>query len=46
MLQIIKKLFSPSTSSGQVQEKKKKGKNTWAAEQIREMAKLGGKLVL
>ena len=48
MLQSIKKFFSLSTSSGQAQNKqgKKKSKNTWAEKQIREMAKLGGKLVL
>jgi hypothetical protein len=49
MLQSIKKFFSlekkekksPSTGSGS-----KKGKNTWAEKQFKEMGKLGGKLIL
>jgi len=44
MLQTIKKFF---TKSGTV--KKSKGKGTskmWAEKQLKEMAKLGGKLVL
>jgi len=44
MLQLIKKFF---TKSGTV--KKSKGKGTskmWAEKQLKEMAKLGGKLVL
>jgi hypothetical protein len=43
MLQIIRKIFP----KGKKKLKGKEGKNTlWAERQIREMAKLGGKLVL
>lgn len=47
MLQLIKKFFSPLTRVGQSENKKgKMGKNKWAEKQIKEMAKLGGKLIL
>ena len=44
MLQSIKKFFS--LEKKEKKNKSKKGKNVWAERQIREMAKLGGKLIL
>ena len=44
MLQSIKKFFS--LEKKEKKNKNGKGKNAWAERQIREMAKLGGKLVL
>ena len=54
MLQTIKKFFTPSKSSGQAQSKQGKNKAEKpdfakgydVAKQLKEMAKLGGKLVL
>ena len=44
MLQTIKKLFSVEKKNGK--NKKVKGKNAWAEKQLKEMGKLGGKLIL
>jgi len=44
MLQSIKKFFSLEKKGNK--SKRKVEKNKWAERQIREMAKLGGKLVL
>jgi hypothetical protein len=44
MLQTIKRFFSIEKS--EIKSKGKKKKSAWAEKQIREMAKLGGKLVL
>jgi hypothetical protein len=41
MLKSIKKFFSIKKEKG-----KKKGKNIWAEKQLKEMGKLGGKLIL
>jgi len=41
MLKTIKKFFSVKKENG-----KKKNKNIWAEKQLKEMAKLGGKLIL
>ena len=51
MLQTIKKLFSiekknTSNVGGLKKSKKVKGKNAWAEKQLKEMGKLGGKLIL
>jgi hypothetical protein len=44
MLQTIKKFFSIEKKN--TKSKGKKGKNGWGEKQIKEMAKLGGKLIL
>jgi hypothetical protein len=44
MLQLIQKLFS--SKKGKVSKKSKKGKDTWAEKQLKEMGKLRGKLIL
>ncbi len=44
MLQIFKKIFQ--NRKGSLKGKEKKNNAMWAEKQIREMAKLGGKLVL
>jgi len=44
MLQSIKKFFSLEKKKGKSAGKKMK--NSWAEKQIKEMAKLGGKLIL
>ncbi len=44
MLQSIKRFFSIEKKNSN--KKEKKGKNAWGEKQIKEMAKLGGKLIL
>ena len=44
MLQSIKKFFS--IEKGKSKQKSKKGKNSWAEKQFKEMGKLGAKLIL
>ena len=44
MLQTIKKFFSVEKKDSK--KKEKKGKNAWAEKQLKEMGKLGGKLIL
>jgi hypothetical protein len=46
MLQTIKKFFSMSNNGKTKKSKGKKGKNVWAEKQLKEMGKLGGKLIL
>jgi len=52
MLQLIKKIFNPSRTNGDKSQKKidgvkhNFGKNFDGAKQLREMGKLGGKLIL
>ena len=45
MLQRINKFFSEK-SQGNNKKSEKKGKNSWAEKQLKEMGKLGGKLIL
>jgi hypothetical protein len=44
MLQSIKRFFS--IEKGKDRKKNKKSKNAWAEKQLKEMGKLGGKLIL
>ena len=44
MLKIVKRFFSIEKKNAN--KKEKKGKNVWGEKQIKEMAKLGGKLIL
>ncbi len=46
MLQLTKKLFSIKGVSRKSSKKIRGKNNLWAERQIREMAKLGGKLIL
>ena len=46
MLQVIKKFFSVKSSGKGKNISGKKGKNMWAEKQLKEMGKLGGKLIL
>jgi len=44
MLQVIKKIFSLRQAQGK--QNKKENKNAWVEKQLKEMGKLGGKLIL
>lgn len=46
MLQSIKKFFFGEEKGKSKKSGKKRGKNVWAEKQLREMGKLGGKLIL
>ncbi len=46
MLQVIKKIFSVKLEGKSKKINGKKGKNMWAEKQLKEMGKLGGKLIL
>jgi hypothetical protein len=46
MLQVIKKFFSEKDQGKSKKTIGKKGKNIWAEKQLKEMGKLGGKLIL
>ena len=46
MLQVIKKIFSVKSYGKDKKSSGKKGKNMWAEKQLKEMGKLGGKLIL